>query len=175
MLRSRAEVALCVAEQVFEDDAETGVLELPSAAREEDWFVVAELFQPGATVWVELRPISCDVAVELLTGVGRAPDRLAQRVVALVTYEGSHVNADLRVVRHAQASGGESQHLRDARPALQHDAQDDGFANWSVVDHVAHPGQDRQARGLRVACDRRLKRLHSHLEEPNRLAGRFGM
>src|SRR6266852_1230113 len=69
---------------------------------------------------------------------------------------------------------GESQHLRDARPALQHDAQDDGFAGWRVVDHVAHPGQDRQTRGLRVACDRRLKRLHPHLEEADRLAGRVG-
>ena len=97
---------------------------------------------------VELRPIACDVPVELLTGVGRAPDRLAQRVVALVAYEGSHVNADLRVVRHAQTSGGEPQHLRDARAALQHDAQDDGFTSWGVVDHVAHPGQDRQPRGL---------------------------
>ena len=54
-------------------------------------------------MWVELRPISCDVPLELLAGVGRAPDRLAQRVVALVAYEGSHVNADPRVVRHAQA------------------------------------------------------------------------
>ena len=95
-------------------------------------------------------------------------------MLPLVAYEGSHVNADLRVVRHAQASGGESQHLRDARPALQHDAQDDGFAGWRVVDHVAHPGQDRQTRRLRVACHRRLERLHSHLEEADRLAGRVG-
>ena len=43
MLRSRAEVALGVAEQSLENDAEAGVLELPFAAREEDRLVVAEL------------------------------------------------------------------------------------------------------------------------------------
>src|SRR6266849_4441888 len=115
-----------------------------------------------------------DVPAWLFTGVGRAPNRLTQGVVALVAYEGGDVDPDLRVVGHAQASGGESQHLRDPRATLQHDAQDDGFACWRVVDHVAHPGQDRQARGLRVASHRRLKRLYSHLEETNRLTGRVG-
>src|SRR2546422_6589823 len=42
---------------------------------------------------------------------------------------------------------------------LEHDAQDDGFARWRMVDHVAHPSQDCQACGFRVACHRRLKRL----------------
>src|SRR5712691_410606 len=116
----------------------------------------------------------CDVPVQLFTGVGRAPDRLAERVVALVAYKGSHVNPDLRVMRKAQAPRSKSQNLRDPRATLQQDAQDDGFANWSVVDHVAHPGQDRQACGFRVAGDRRLKRLHSHLEESDRLASQVG-
>jgi hypothetical protein len=49
-LRSRTEVALRIAEQAFEDDAETGVLESPFAAREEDRLVVAELLQPRPTV-----------------------------------------------------------------------------------------------------------------------------
>lgn len=80
---------------------EAGVFELPFTAREEDRFIVAELFQTGSPVWVEVRPISCDIPVELLADVGRAPDGLAQRVLALVAYEGSHVNPDLRVVRHA--------------------------------------------------------------------------
>src|ERR1700738_560431 len=96
--QSGAEVALGLAEQSFENAAEAGVLELPFAAREEDRLVVAELFQlrPGSCGY--LRPFSCDIPLELLAGVGRAPDRLTQRVVALVAYEGSHVNADLRVV-----------------------------------------------------------------------------
>src|SRR4051812_11725331 len=115
-----------------------------------------------------------DVAAELLAGIGRAPDRLAKRVVALVAYENSHVNPDLRVVRKTETPGGETQNLRDPRATLQQDAQDDGLASWSVVDHVAHPGQDRQAYGFRVTGDRRLKRLHSHLEEPDRLARRVG-
>src|SRR5579863_9799549 len=106
-----------------------------------------------------------DVAVQLLTRVSRAPDRLCQCVRALVAYEGSHINADLRVVRQTQASGGQSQNLRNSRTTLEHDAQDDGFTRWRVVNHVAHPGQDRQARSFRVACHRRLKRLYSHLEE----------
>src|SRR6266567_9070608 len=115
-----------------------------------------------------------DVVAELLAGIGRAPDRLAKRVVALVAYKRSHVNSDLRVVRQAQAPRSESQHLRDPRATLQQHAQDDGFASWSVIDHVADPGQDRQACGFRVTGDRRLKRLHSHLEEPERLASRGG-
>src|SRR6266567_3891537 len=113
-----------------------------------------------------------DVVAELLAGIGRAPDRLAKRVVALVAYERSHVNPDLRVVRQAQTPSSERQNLRDPRATLQQHAQDDGFASWSVIDHVAHPCQDRQACGFRVEGDRRLKRLHSHLEEPDRLAGR---
>src|SRR6266568_7231650 len=174
MLRSRPKMTLRVAQQSFEDDAEAGVLELLFAAREEDRIVVAELLQSGPVVWVELRPLSCDVPSELLTGVGRAPDRLAYRVLAFVAYEGSHINTDLRVVGHTQASGGESQNLRDARTTLQHNAQDDGLTGWRVIDHVAHPGQDRQSCGLGVARHRRLKWLHSHLEETDRLAGRVG-
>src|ERR1700682_2678347 len=61
MLRSRAEVALGVAEQSFENDAEAGVLELPFAAREEDRLVVAELFQSRPVSCVYLRPIMGDV------------------------------------------------------------------------------------------------------------------
>src|SRR5712691_8925883 len=76
-LRSRPEVALRIAEQTFEDDAEAGVLELPFAAREEDRLVVAELLQQRPALRVELRPILGDVVAELLAGIGRAPDRLA--------------------------------------------------------------------------------------------------
>jgi hypothetical protein len=52
MLRRRPEVALCVGQQTFEDDAEAGVLELPFAAREKDRVVVAELLQPRPALWI---------------------------------------------------------------------------------------------------------------------------
>ena len=42
--RSRPEMALRIAQQAFEDDAEAGILELPFAAREEDRIVVVEFF-----------------------------------------------------------------------------------------------------------------------------------
>ena len=69
-------MTLRVAEQTFENDAEAGVLELPFAARKEDRVIVTELLQPSPAVSVELRPIMRDVAVYLLTCLGRAPDRL---------------------------------------------------------------------------------------------------
>ena len=70
-------------------------------------------------------------------------------------------------------AGGQSKDLRDARAALQQEAQDDGLTRWGVVDHVPHPGQNRQPRRLRVACHRWLQWLPLHLEEANGLAGLF--
>jgi hypothetical protein len=48
------------------------------------------------------------------------------------------------------------------------------LACWRMVDHVAHPSQDRQPHGFRVARHRRLERLYSHLEETDRLARGVG-
>src|SRR5258707_10986255 len=87
MLRSGPEVPLRVGKQTFEDAAKAGVLELPFAAREEDRLVVAELLELRPSLWVALRTITSDIPVELLTGVGRAPDRLSPRVVALFADE----------------------------------------------------------------------------------------
>jgi len=87
-------VALRIAEQAFEDDAETGVLELLFPAREVDRLVVAELLQPRPALWVELRPIMRDVATELLAGIGRAPDRLAECVVTTSRRRSSKLASD---------------------------------------------------------------------------------
>ena len=50
MLRGRPEMALRIAQQAFENDAEAGVFQLPFATREEDRVVVAELLEPRPTL-----------------------------------------------------------------------------------------------------------------------------
>jgi hypothetical protein len=105
-------------------------------------------------------------------GSAEHPDRFTYRVLAFVANEGGHINSNLRVVGYTQASGGESQNIRDARSTFKQHAHGDGLASWRVIDHVA-PGQNRQSRGLGVARHRRFKRLHP--EEPIRLASRRGL
>jgi len=41
-----------------------------------------------------------------------------------------------------------------------------------MIDHVAHPGQDHQARRFRVTRNRQLQRLAFDLEKADRLARR---
>jgi len=94
-------------------------------------------------------------------------------VVALVAHEDEDVDTDLGVVRLAQTLSGNPQDFGRARTTLQEHAQYEGIARRCVIDHVAHPSQDHQARRFRVTRNRRLQWLAFDLEKTDGLARRI--